>query len=73
MDLSLKPTTNEVEDCEGGDMAACDQLFADTPVGSDAEQGGDGPDGPETADDGLGQVQGAVLAVDVARGGVGRE
>ena len=36
-DTSLDDFAAEISACEGGDMAACDQLFAITPVGSAAE------------------------------------
>jgi hypothetical protein len=36
-DTSLDDFADDVDDCEGGDMEACDQLFAETPVGSEAE------------------------------------
>ena len=49
-DTSLEDFADQVEDCEGGDMAACDQLYADTPIGSEAEAvalecGGEDPGG----------------------------
>lgn len=36
-DTSLDDFADDVEDCEGGDLAACDQLYLETPVGSEAE------------------------------------
>lgn len=36
-DTSLEDFADEIEDCEGGDMAACDDLFLSTPAGSEAE------------------------------------
>jgi hypothetical protein len=36
-DTSLEDFADLVEDCEGGDLAACDDLYFATPVGSEAE------------------------------------
>lgn len=49
-DTSLDDFADLVESCEGGDMADCDQLYATTPVGSEAEAvalecGGEDPGG----------------------------
>lgn len=49
-DTSLEDFADLVESCEGGDMADCDQLYADTPIGSQAEAvalecGGEDPGG----------------------------
>ena len=39
-DTSLDDFADLVESCEGGDMADCDELFAVTPIGSEAEDVG---------------------------------
>ena len=49
-DTSLEDFADLVESCEGGDMADCDQLFLETPIGSEAEDVGRtcGGEGDET-------------------------
>ena len=49
-DTSLEDFADDVEACEDGDMAVCDQLFLETPVGSEAEEVGRtcGGEGDET-------------------------
>lgn len=37
-DTSLEDFADEIDDCEGGDMAACDDLFLNTPADSEAER-----------------------------------
>lgn len=37
-DTSLEDFADGVEACEGGDLAACDDLYNDTPIGSQAEE-----------------------------------
>jgi hypothetical protein len=54
-DTSLEDFADDVEGCEDGDMAVCDELFAETPVGSEAEAvshecGGEDPGGFHTGD-----------------------
>jgi len=54
-DTSLEDFADLVESCEGGDMADCDQLFFDTPPGSEAEAvalecGGEDPGGDHRGD-----------------------
>ena len=54
-DTSLEDFADDVEACEDGDMAVCDQLFSETPVGSEAEQvaeecGGEDPEGGHFGD-----------------------
>jgi hypothetical protein len=54
-DTSLEDFADDVEACEGGDMAACDELFLETPVDSEAEQvaeecGGEDPEGGHFGD-----------------------